>query len=441
MRESNKHRFLLTLIALTTLPFFLLVDRPDSFASGDSLVPLAAYISSTAGYIGISLLVWQFLLGTRSISGLFFDDLPSKLQLHKTLGIYGIAFVFLHPLLIMYTYGENVLYLFVPDRSSTFEAAVTYGRFTFIGLLIVWLSSAVLRTKLSYRPWKYLHYISYPTLLFSLLHVPDIGTTFEDKFIQFYWYSVIGITIIGVVLRLRHVFGFGKVRYEIIENRALNEAVHMLKLRYKDKNLGITTGQYAYIRYALFGEEHPFTILDHSQDSGEILIAFKKFGSFTNKLANLPAGDILLIDGPYGVFTRELTEPIAQKMRPAVFIAGGIGITPFVRHILRGDTASQMLFYGNQRREVALFRDILKQRLGRNFIDIFSHEKPSDTPQNDSVEYGILRPEILLKYISKPEQYDYYLCGPKGMMEATKTILNKSLSVPMSQIHSEDFSF
>ena len=43
------------------------------------------------------------------------------------------------------------------------------GRFALLAILLIWLSSAIVRGAISYRPWKYLHYLAYPVLFLSLL--------------------------------------------------------------------------------------------------------------------------------------------------------------------------------------------------------------------------------------------------------------------------------
>ncbi len=80
------------------------------------------------------------------------------------------------------------------------------------------------------------------------------------------------------------LFGFGKVSYEIVDRRDITSEIVLLRLRYQQKNLEIRTGQYIYLQQTIFGEEHPFTVLDHNVQRGELLIAFKKFGKFTTNL-------------------------------------------------------------------------------------------------------------------------------------------------------------
>jgi predicted ferric reductase len=438
MSERTKQKLLWGTIFVTTFPFFLLVNKPTGWA----LVPenyhsIALYFSAAFGYTGVSLLVWELILGTRAISGLFFEDLVSKLWVHRKLGTYGVLLIFLHPILITYSYGESLFYSIVLKRSTEFEEAVTFGRLAFLALLIIWFTSAIVKSKIAYRPWKYIHYLAYPILLASFLHVPDVGSSFDGRAIQFFWYSFILISVVCVILRARHLFGFGKLSYDVVGIKELTEEVSLLRLRPTRQGVEIRTGQYIYIQRSLMGEEHPFTVLDHDQKTGEIVIAFKLFGAFTKKLAKIGLDESLLIDGPYGIFTQER---LVDPLKPAVYIAGGIGITPFVKHSLAQSAHLQKMFYANQTRHSAVFREVLKQHLGKNFVDIFSREKPKDNNNSAEFETGYLRKELLEKHIPQPAKYDYFICGPKGMMDAAKESLLE-LKVPKKQIHIEEFSF
>jgi predicted ferric reductase len=433
MNERQKHIVLWILIVATTLPFFFLVHKPVFGLEVSSLRSLALYLSAAFGYIGISLLIWELILGTRAISGLYFRDLASKLALHRWLGTYGMLLIFLHPLLIVYSYGESLAYSILPDVRNTFEIHVTYGRLALIALALIWITSAVARGKIAYRPWKYIHYLSYPALLLSLLHVPATGSSFPERGIQFFWLSFCVVVLVCTVLRLSQFFGYSKLAYRITGTELLNDEIIMLKLSPVGAAVEISMGQYIYLQSRTYGEEHPFTVLDHNPQMGEILIAFKIFGRFTQGLAKMPEGDVLMLDGPYGVFT---AERFISPMESAVYIAGGIGVTPFVRHALSNPETNQFLFWANQSRKASVFRDILRERLGGRFIEVYSREIINEV----GVESGHLDQTMLAKYLSNPSQYQYFLCGPQGMMNGVEEALRK-LEVPASKIHMEKFGF
>ena len=125
--EQIRQKILYGLMLATSLPFIFIISHPVQWGlSGEAWLETARYVSSVLGYIGISLLVWQLILGTRSISGLYFDNLPAKLKLHSRLGKYGVLLIFLHPILILVQYGEKIPYVCIPSLSTEFEEHVTF---------------------------------------------------------------------------------------------------------------------------------------------------------------------------------------------------------------------------------------------------------------------------------------------------------------------------
>lgn len=420
-------------MAVTSIPFFFIIERPAAFGiTGQAWYETSRYLASVCGYIGISLLVWELILGTRSISGLYFKNLPEKLRLHSQIGKYGILLIFLHPLFILAQYSEKLPYIFTPILSSEFEEHVTFGRLALGGLLVIWVTSFIARSKIAYRPWKYIHYVAYPVLVAALLHVPEVGHSYKDVAVQFFWWLFVLTTIVCFVLRARHLFGFGKVSYHIVGKKQLSPQVWMYTFKPNEKTLVPMLGQYIYLQRSLVSEEHPFSVLDFSKKTGEFSVAFKVFGKYTKKLLELKEGDTVLVDGPYGVFTNEIA---ASASRKSVFIAGGIGITPFVRNILSRPKESSMLFYANQSRHTAIFADVLKHHLDTNFVDAYSkdattHHKPK------FITYDVLKAHLK----GDIHALKFYICGPKGMMKSVRESLLQ-LGAKDNNIHIEDFEF
>lgn len=379
-------------------------------------------------------MVWQLIIGTRSIAGLFFKDLPGLIKIHSFLGKYGTILVFTHPIFYILSQKLSLTYLFSIQIGEGYERYVTFGRLAFFALAGIWLTSAIVRSSIKYRPWKYIHYLSYPALGFSLLHVPDIGNSVTESGVRFMWLAMVATSLIAVALRMRHLFGYGKMQFELVDKNQVSPNVFQFQLRPIEGTFRIGRGQYIYIQKKLWGEEHPFSVLDFDESAGQILITFKVFGKFTQKLAQTQIGELVYVDGPYGIFTHESYE-LGEK--PRIFIAGGIGITPFLRHILDKNGPETHLFYANQTPESATYRATLQKMLGKRYIDVFSK---SNIENSQNIESGYISQEIIHKYIIRPESYQYFICGPEGMIEVSESAL-ASLGVPSSQIFSEKFQF
>jgi predicted ferric reductase len=118
--ERPKQLALYALMALACVPFAFWVVLPDNW----TLSNVSLYIALLSGFIGTIVMLTQFFLGTRTLSGLVFADLPWTLRLHRNLGIYGSLLIFLHPVAMLLPYAQNVLYIFVPEHDLVFGRAL-----------------------------------------------------------------------------------------------------------------------------------------------------------------------------------------------------------------------------------------------------------------------------------------------------------------------------
>ena len=100
--------------------------------------------------------------------------------MHTWLGKYGTLLIFLHLIFVTIGFGESWLYSLITNIISSYEFNVTLGRIAIYGLLIVWVSSAILRSRMSYRVWRYLHYLSYAIIPSALLHIL-VGSIYAES--------------------------------------------------------------------------------------------------------------------------------------------------------------------------------------------------------------------------------------------------------------------
>lgn len=434
MTERTKHQILLLSIGLTLVPIPFIVKWPIL----GNVPSVWLYISAVSGYIGMVLLLWMYALGTRTVTGLFFADLGQTLRVHNWLGKYGVLLVFMHPFSIALSYGEHVVrYALVPNLFSSFEKTVTWGRMALYILLAVWLTSALLRDRIKYRPWRYVHYFSYLALPLALLHIPAIGSSYRSlSFPRFYYMATLGLFFLLLVLRLRQYFGLGRSSYTVTSQKNIGPAVFAVSLHPDKRRLTFGHGQYAYMQLRTMGEEHPFTVLRQNSKTGDLTIAYKAYGSFTKKLSQLQPGSKLKLDGPYGKVIRSIDKANAKA---TVYVAGGVGITPFVSSIIDEPAADTWLFYANQRPETALFERELHAKLGKRLVNIFSRDATGcDRSQNN--ESGYLNAALLMKYLGDPQGYDYYLCGSKGFVQSSRVAI-EGLGVSADSIQQEQFTF
>lgn len=156
------------------------------------------------------------------------------------------------------------------------------------------------------------------------------------------------------------------------------------------------------------------------------------------KMAEIGTG--LILDAPYGSFTLHNNAKV-----PAVFLTGGIGITP-VRSIVLQATYDKLphtifLFDSNRRPEDAAFLgDMMEaQEKNANFTFVATMTEMEKSGEDWQAERGVISKDMLVKYIGDLTGPIYYLCGPPAMVTAMRQILNSS-GVDDDDIRTEEFS-
>jgi len=151
-------------------------------------------------------------------------------------------------------------------------------------------------------------------------------------------------------------------------------------------------------------------------------------------------GTEVSLDAPYGSFTLH-----NNPRTPAVFLTGGIGVTP-VRSIMLQAAHDNLphkifLFYSNRRPEDAAFLDELMEIREKNvnytFIGTMTEMEKSS--QKWVGETGYITKPMLLKYIGDLTLPIYYIAGPAAMVTAMRQTLNEA-GVDDDNIRTEEFS-
>lgn len=158
--------------------------------------------------------------------------------------------------------------------------------------------------------------------------------------------------------------------------------------------------------------------------------------AFKRVLKNLSLGTEVKLDGPYGDFTLHKTEST-----PAVFISGGIGVTPvrsMVAQATHDKTTHRLTLLHASRTPADLpLRSDLEQLARTN--PNFRYVKAVDSaPDGWSGERGRVDAAMLRKHVPDLHGPIYYLSGPEGMVKAMRALL-MSLEVNEDAIRTEEF--
>jgi ferredoxin-NADP reductase len=162
--------------------------------------------------------------------------------------------------------------------------------------------------------------------------------------------------------------------------------------------------------------------------------------AFKRVLKTMEPGAELMLDGPYGSFTLH-----NNASTPAVFLTGGIGVTP-VRSMVLQAAHDQLphkifLFYSNNRPEDAAFLDELAEahEVNQNYTFIGTMTKMAKSSRAWHGETGYITQAMLLKSIGDLTLPIYYIAGPQAMVKAMREILNEA-GVNDDNIRTEEFT-
>ena len=188
------------------------------------------------------------------------------------------------------------------------------------------------------------------------------------------------------------------------------------------------------------GVTHTFSIASCPSDE-EILVTTRMRNTlFKQALSTLPIGSGARIEGPMGSFSLH-----NNTARPAVFLAGGIGITPFLSMVSHA-TAEKLrhpivLFYANRYLEDAAFIDALwkLERANPRFRFVPTLTRMANNNGTWKGKTGHISSEMLTTQIGIVRGPLYYIAGPRTMVAATRRTL-REVGIDEDDIRTEEFA-
>lgn len=379
-------------------------------------------ILNISGLFGLLLFSFQVFLGIPDITRLFTLDRISLIRIHTFLGIFGSLFIFAHPISFLVLYESKISALLLLNFASIPGIALSFGKIAFALLVITWVLSSILKSRIPYKYWRISHLITYPIVVLSFVHAYMIGSYISGNNIIHLWFIV--LASLNTLAILYRIFGiiYTRKTYIISDRQEISEGVNLYTLSPKNKRIVVRPGQFVYVSIGQDSIAHPFTVLG-IKDNGDLELCIKRFGNFTNFLSTLPLKTEVKVSEPQGVF---LENPKSSRV---VCVAGGIGITPFLHFVESHDEKEVLLHYFTRNKDTAFFRDRLSSKLKDKYKEYFSDESRISV----SNWVGSLPREDL-------DIAEFYLCGPDKLVADIKFELQKK-GVPKSRISTEQFAY
>ncbi|WP_299159286.1 ferric reductase-like transmembrane domain-containing protein [uncultured Tenacibaculum sp.] len=366
----------------------------------------------------VTVFAFNFLMATRAkwVENLF-GGLDKMYLIHKRSGVIAVILLLAH-------------FIVVP-RAIDFNPGKPLGFYALILILIGVIVSAVpvFKKKIPYHKWINFHKLMGVFYTLGVIHGFMVDSLIKQLPITRIY--VFSMAMIGILAWVYKAFLFDlfnkKLNYAVKQVKNLGNNITELELVAQNKSLNFKAGQFAFFTFPSINkrEQHPFTISSHPHQKN-LKITIKGLGDYTDNFANkVNINDDVFVEGPYGKFSSGYS-----KEKEQVWIAGGIGITPFLALINDYYTNKVVLYWCVNNESEAVYKTPLETIAKSNplfeFI-LWNSEKRGHITVDDLS-------------IRDPEKRAYLICGPKALKEnITKQL--KQEGVKQSSIYDEEFTF
>jgi glycine betaine catabolism B len=231
------------------------------------------------------------------------------------------------------------------------------------------------------------------------------------------------------------------------------QGTDIMTIRFSRGEMDYTAGQYAFFKLnGVYGDAkgpiRHFSISSSPTEQDYILISTRiRDTPYKQKLASLEEGIEILAWGPQGEFVLH-----NDHSKPAVFLSGGIGVTPF-RSMIKYATDKQLpikitMFDSNKNLQNILYKEKFDRWANENknikVIYTVTEEEQEAVAANSNWtgEHGRIDKSMLERHLSKDEIYNavFYICGPPGMLKAMQELLQEELQIPKDRLKAEAFT-
>lgn len=397
-------------------------------------------LSVALGFVGLTQIGIQFVLIARFRPLAEPYGLDVVLTYHRQIALVAIALILAHPVLLLVEHPARVMLL--NPLGGTWASKLGLAS---LAALLALAATSVWRERLGlgYEAWRVLHTaLGVGALVAAQAHVSLAGLYINTPWKQTLWIaSSVALVSLVVYLRLVVPARQKRRRWRVADVRDEGGETVRLELEADGHDgLRFEPGQFAWIKvgdspYTV--DEHPFSFASSAEARQRVAFGIKALGDFSRRMAEVEPGTTVYVDGPYGAFS-----PDRAQAPGYVFLAGGVGITPFVGilHTLadRGDPRPVTLVYAAPSEDDLAFRgelDALAERLDLTTVYVLE-----EAPDDWDGETGFIDDDLLARVLPADEGFArrYFLCGPPAMMEATEAAL-AARDVPRTHVHLERF--
>ncbi|PKL95702.1 MAG: oxidoreductase [Gammaproteobacteria bacterium HGW-Gammaproteobacteria-8] len=364
-----------------------------------------------------------------------FGGLTRLWRSHHVLGAISLLLLMAHPLLLALGAAEGdpaeALALLFPEAGLW----ALWSGWLALALMMIFLAPSFrFFGQPDYARWKRLHRLAGPAIGLALLHSAQYGRTLPGPLQNLLWWVLGLLTLAALVWHFALSRRLARYRYTVARViMVANNVVELVLEPAGRRQLQYEAGQFVYLTpfdhelAAGHAEEHPYTLSSSPLES-RLRIAIKDLGDASRAIQTIRPGSLVTVEGPFG----RLFPPNARPSQ--LWIAGGIGITPFLARARYLQQLRQpvdvCLVYCVQDEARARFLDELRQIAAtvpgfRVIPHYFYQQGPLDASFLDREVPGLSERAL-------------FVCGPEPLDRLAKR-LARAAGVRRRDIHSEEF--
>ncbi len=398
------------------------------------------FLGRVAGITGLTALLLAAALSSR-VPGFDrrFGGLTKLWQTHHLLGAAALILLMLHPILLALAASESspaaAANTLIPRDGG--GLAIGLGWLALVLMMVFLAPSFHFFGRPDYARWKWLHRLAGPVIVLALGHTLMFGRTLPSWLESVLWLILASLAVSAVVYRFIFSRTIGRLRYSVKEVvNVANNLVELVLQPVDKRRLAYQAGQFVYLApydrqlEAGYAEEHPYTLSSSPADP-LLRIAIKDLGDASRAIQTIRPGSTVTIEGPYGAFFPEGSE---ADIGAQLWIAGGIGITPFLgraRDLERRAAAADIhLIYCVQDEARARFIDELKV--------LSSRVKGLRVTPHYFYQHGPLNAAFISRHCPDWTERLLLICGPPGLNELAHRLARDG-GVPKFRIRTEEF--
>lgn len=402
----------------------LFVGIPIFWAFPEAL-PFWRALGIMLGWAGAGLLLFSLLLMVREV------ELASRLggleritAWHHRTGMAAYLLLLLHPLALAaagWAESPELAWQVISPFSENWPVWLGWA-----GLIFLMLGLATtFMHRLAYSTWRWLHSLLGVGVLIGFVHVLQLGISAGGLL------ALASAVLILLWRLLRVDLGTAAKPYIVTSVRTVAQSMVEVALKPLAMPVDAEPGQFvltAFFRgpsYRGCGEFHPFTISGIGPEH-ELRIGVKALGDCTRRMQQLEPGVSARVHGPFGEFLKAL------PARPLLWVAGGIGITPFIGFLRQQpvETPTTLIYFYRDDRDAAYLDE----------LTLLSAQRPGLVLQAEATGAGVPNLDRSLPGAEALTDHECYVCGPPGLIDAVSRALLER-SVPIERIHFEHFDF